>query len=187
VNPLRLAAALLIALAFGALAVPPAAASCATGSPEASPYAFVGTVIATGEGGRVAEVVTDEGEKVTVQGTEDTSWLSDSYTSVDRRYALGARYEFHPLNDESPYSDNACTATRKLSGPALSAFPETRAGGGVLPDWLPVDEQAGPIGYLHFFGPLTLGALALFALLRGFVHLRSADKGAQDHRLDLRP
>jgi hypothetical protein len=121
----------------------------------------------------VAEVVTDEGEKVTVQGTEDASWFSNSYSSVDRRYALGGRYEFHPLNDESPYSDNACTATRQVSGPPLSAFPESRADGSVLPTWLPVDEQAGPLGYVLFFGPLTLGALALIALLRGAARRRN--------------
>lgn len=126
----------------------------------------------------MAEVVTDEGEKVTVQGTEDTSRFSDSYSSVDRRYALGGRYEFHPLNEESPYSDNACTATRKLSGPPLSAFPESRADGGVLPDWLPVDEQAGPLGYVLFFGPLTVATLALIALLRGIVRRRSATSSA---------
>lgn len=99
------------------LGATPAAASCATDSPEPSPNAFLGSVVGTSEGRRVAEVVTDEGEMVTVQGTEDTTCFSDFYSSVDRRYSLGGWYEFYPLNDDSPYSDNACTATRQVSGP----------------------------------------------------------------------
>ncbi|WP_104106189.1 hypothetical protein [Nocardioides sp. 616] len=115
----------------------------------------------------MAEVVTDEAATVTVQGTKDRTWFSNSYSSSDRRYALGGRYEFHPLNDDSPYSDNACTATRQVSGPLLSAFPEPQTREGMLPEWLPVDEQAGPLGYLIFFGPIAVGALALFTVLRG--------------------
>ncbi len=177
-DPFRAAALLWCALTLGVLGAAPAAASCATNSPDPSPDAFVGTVIATSEGGRVAEVVTDEGGKVTVQGTEDTSWFSNSYSSVDRRYALGGRYEFHPLNDDSPYSDNACTATRQVSGPPLSAFPEAQVQDGVLPDWLPVDEQAGPLGYLIFFGPVTVGVLALLALLGGLLRRRRTASSA---------
>lgn len=135
-------------------------------------------MIGTSEGGRVAEVVTDEGATVTVQGTEDTTWFSNSYSSVDRRYALGGRYEFHPLNDDSPYLDNACTATRQVSGPPLSAFPEPEIREGLLPEWLPVDEQAGPLGYLIFFGPIAVGAVALFALLRGLRRRRRAMSSA---------
>ena len=99
------------------LGATPAAASCATDSPEPSPNAFLETVVGTSEGGRVAEVITDEGETVTVQGKADTAWSSHSYSSVDRRYSLGGRYEFHPPNDDSPYSDNACIDTRQVSGP----------------------------------------------------------------------
>ena len=172
VHLFRAAAILLCAWMLGVLGMAPAFASCATDSPDPSPHAFVGTVIATSEGGRVAEVVTDDGASVTVEGTDDTSWSSNSYSSADRRYALGGRYEFHPLNDASPYSDNACSATRQVSGPPLSAFPEASLQEGVLPDWLPVEEQAGPIGYLLFFGPLTVGALALYALIRGIVRRR---------------
>jgi hypothetical protein len=53
-------------------------------------------------------------------------------TSVDRTYRAGAKYEFHPLNDTSPYQDNACTATHLIganspdpSGPAASGDPST--------------------------------------------------------------
>ena len=133
-------------------------ASCG-GPPEPSPHAFTGTVIETGEHGRVATVVTDAGHRVQVLGTQDTSWFTNSYSSVDRRYALGARYEFHPLNGEPPYRDNACSATTHLAGPDLTSV---EAGAQFLPGWLPVDEQAGPLGYLLFGAaaaiPIAVGA-----------------------------
>jgi hypothetical protein len=34
---------------------------------------------------------------------------------VDRQYVVGARYEFHPLNGESLYQDNACTASWQIA------------------------------------------------------------------------
>ena len=171
VHHFRAAALLLCAWTLAFLSAAPAAASCVTDSPDPSPNAFLGTVIATSEEDRVAEVVTDDGTTVTVEGTEYTSWWSNSRSSVDRRYALGGRYEFHPLNEKSPYSDNSCTATRQLSGPSLSVI-SAQAGEGVLPTWLPVDEQAGPLGYLIFFGPIAVGAIVLIAMLRGRVRRR---------------
>ena len=109
-----------------------------------------------------------------VRGDPDTCGFANTYTSVDRRYSLGGRYEFHPLNNQSPYSDNACTATRQLSGPPLSAFPEPQAPEEVLPGWLPVDEQAGPLGYVIFFGSIVAGGLDVFALLRGLIRRQRA-------------
>lgn len=161
-----------LAACAGFLVVPvaaPASASCARQPPD-SPYAFVGTVTATTEGGRIADVVTEDGATVTVQGTQDTSWFSNTYTSVDRQYEVGATYEFHPRNADSPYSDNACTATRHLSGPTAS--PNPPAPTDVLPAWLPVDEQAGPLGYLLFFAPLAAAALALFTVIRHLARTR---------------
>ncbi len=108
---------------------------------------------------------------VTVEGTEAAGWLSDSYSSIDRRYALGGRYEFHPVNDESPFSDNACTATHQLSGPPLTST-ATQSGGGVLPAWLPVDEQAGPLGYLIFFGPIAVAAMLMIVAMRSAARKR---------------
>lgn len=173
VHPSRVAAILLCAWTLSVLAAAPAAASCATDSPRPSPDAFVGTVIATSKGDRVAEVITDEGATVTVQGTEETSWFSNAQSSTDRRYALGGRHEFHPVNDDSPYADNSCTATRQLSGPPLLEI-SAPLREGFLPAWLPVDEQAGPLGYLMFFGPVAVGGAALFAVFRRFVRGRRA-------------
>jgi hypothetical protein len=138
---------------------PPAYASCAV-PPERSPHAFVGTVVQTEEEGRVATVVTDDGREVTVRGTRDTSWWSDSVSSVDRSYVLGGRYEFHPRNAASPYRDDLCTATRQLAGPPPSAVQSPESW---LPDWLPVDAQAGPVGYAAVAAALS--ALLVLAVL----------------------
>jgi hypothetical protein len=162
----RHAVTLVVAAGAFSLLVPSsvARADC-VGPPSPSQYAFMGTVIDTEERGRVATVITDQGQTLTVLGTRDRSWLTNSYTSVDRRYALGGRYAFHPRNSDPPFQDDACSATRQLAGPRLQA-PEPSESAGFLPKWLPVDEQAGPIGYLLFFGPLAAGILFLVVVAR---------------------
>jgi hypothetical protein len=135
---------------------------CATEA-EASPYAFVGTVIETRKQDRIATVITDSGRQVTVVGALDSSWFSTSVSSVDRRYVLGGRYEFHPTNAESPYRDDSCTATRQLAGPRLRPVQPRND---FLPDWLPVDEQAGLVGYLMFFGPAAAAMTLLIVVCR---------------------
>ena len=149
---------MLVAVLLFAAAVasePPAYASCATEA-MVSPYAFVGTVISTERKDHVATVITDSGQRVTVLGTE--GGFAESFRSTDRRYALGGRYEFHPLDGESPYRDNICTATQQLAGPRLRPLPPPND---FLPDWLPNDEQAGFVGYLLFFGPVAAGVVLL--------------------------
>jgi hypothetical protein len=134
---------------------PPAYASCATEA-MVSPYVFVGTVISTERKDHIATVITDSGQRVTVLGTE--GGFPESFRSTDRRYALGGLYEFHPLDGESPYRDNICTATQQLAGPRLRPLPPPND---FLPDWLPIDEQAGFVGYLLFFGPVAAGVVLL--------------------------
>jgi hypothetical protein len=112
-------------------------------------------------------VITDSGRQVKVVGTPDGSWFSRSFSSTDRRYALGGRYEFHPINANSPYQDNSCTATQQLAGPRLRLL---QAPPDFLPPWLPVDEQAGPVGYLMFFGPVA--AAMAFLIVVGHKVLR---------------
>ncbi len=150
-------------MAVATLAAAPAASASCGGPPTESPHAFVGTVIDTREEDRIATVVRDEGRRVTVLGTSDDSWFAESSSSVDRRYALGGRYEFHPTNAADPYRDNACTATHKIAGPEPQPLEPTRE---ILPGWLPVDEQAGPVGYVLFFGPVVAAALGLALLAR---------------------
>ena len=116
------AAAAALGLLLWCVAGPlPASASCA-GTPLRSAAAFTGVVTATPSAGRVATVRTDAGVTVEVRGTP--GGLVGA-SSVDRSYEVGGRYEFHPVNDASPYEDNACTATQLLSpgprpGPALA-------------------------------------------------------------------
>lgn len=88
---------------------PSAAASCAS-PPRPSPYAFTGTVTSVEREGVLAHVLTDDGAEVEVVGSPSETGV----TSVDRTFKPGVRYEFHPLNDSSPYQDNSCTATREL-------------------------------------------------------------------------
>jgi hypothetical protein len=94
----------------------PASAKCVA-NPSASAHRFTGTVIAVQRAGRLAEVQTDDGRTVMVSGTpaEADPPGGVAATSVDRVFAVGARYEFHPINSASPYQDNACTATRQLA------------------------------------------------------------------------
>jgi hypothetical protein len=155
-------------MAAATLAAAPAANASCAGPPAESPHAFVGTVIDTREEDRIATVITDQGRRVTVLGTSDDSWFAESSSSADRRYALGGRYEFHPTNASDPYRDNACTATHKIAGPEPQPL---EAGMEILPGWLPVDEQAGPVGYVLFFGPVVAAALGL-ALLAQFAWRR---------------
>ena len=119
-------------------------------------------------------MVTDAGRQVEVPGRQDTSWFTNSYSSDDRRYALGGRYEFHPLNDETPYRDNACTATRQVAGPELAP---TEVRPEHLPAWLPVDEQAGPVGYVLFTATVAVPA----AVAAGALWLRRRTRQAPHH------
>jgi hypothetical protein len=108
----------------GALVLPaaPASGSCVASVPT-SAVVFTGTVTAVDLDARVATVRTDDGRVVQVVGSPDPTAVA---TSVDRRFVVGSRYEFHPTNDTSPYQDNACTATRQLG--------RAEPGGG--PGWL---------------------------------------------------
>ena len=156
----RVAATIFLALAATLALAGPAQASCA-GPPTDSPYAFTGTVVEVDNSGRVATVVLDDGSEVVVQGGPDLG--GSAATSVDRHYTLGGRYEFHPHNAKSPYEDDACTATQQLSGPTAGPVEPARDR---LPGWVPVDEQAGPLGYLAAGAMVAvvvalLGALAI--------------------------
>ena len=97
---------------LAAITATPAAASCVA-TPHVSPYRFIGTVIRVENAGRTATVRTDDGRTVTVHGSGAKE--PNAATSVDRAYETGVRYEFHPINDSSPYQDNACTATHPIA------------------------------------------------------------------------
>ena len=158
-------AASLLAAALTILVAPTASASCAV-PPMDSPYAFTGTVVEVSDGGREATVRRDDGRTVTVRGSESPGAI----TSVDRTYAVGARYEFHPLNGSEPYRDNLCTATRQLSGPAPAA--PAAENDSSLPSWLPYDPQSGVVSWVAAAGVL-IGVLAV-----GVVGVRWATRRA---------
>lgn len=155
---MRLLAPLVAAVAASLLLAAPAAHASCAGPPKPSPHAFVGTVIEAEADGRVATVVRDDGARVEVHGSPTPH--DGAVTSVDRRFAVGGRYEFHPVNARSPFEDNACTATRQLAGPTPPPPDPARDR---LPAWLPVDEQSGPLGYAALAGSagLALGLLAV--------------------------
>lgn len=135
-----------LAVAAGIASPTVAWASCA-GPPEPSVHAFSGTVVRTSHEGRVAIVRRDGGDIVTVLGGPDAN--GTGLTSVDRRFAAGVRYEFHPFNAQSPFQDNICSATVQLSSPPPpSEVPTVNA--------LPVDAAPGPVRWAV---PVGLGLL----------------------------
>lgn len=133
----RVLAALAVAAGasvVGGLAGPaPAVASCAVPA-RTSANPFVGTVTEVANQGRTATVRTDGGRTVIVQGSEADA--SNSFTTVDRTFDKGVRYEFHPINDATPYRDNACTATRAIGAGAAAGPDGDTSGGGNLPFYL---------------------------------------------------
>jgi len=131
----------------------PAAASCAMPA-KVSPYRFAGVVLATDNDGRTATVRNDEGRTVTVVGAEGGP---GTVTSVDRTYRVNMRYEFHPLNNASPYRDNACTATRELG---VQPAPNATGEGG------PSGPADAPRGWLLPGAVLAAGLALGVALVR---------------------
>jgi hypothetical protein len=114
------------AAAASLLAPAPAQASCVR-SPFTSPHHFTGTVTRLGNAGRTATVHTDDGRTVTVLGSEADG--PNAATSVDRTYQVGVTYEFHPLNDASPYQDNVCTATHAIGAGSPGSTDPAPVGG----------------------------------------------------------
>jgi hypothetical protein len=150
------AAGILSGFVVLAVAVTPAQASCAAGSPPRSAHAFVGVVVATSSAGRMATVRTEDGTTVEVRGTEAPG--ANQATSVDRTYRVGGRYEFHPTNNSAPWADNACTATRLLSvDPAADQATTEEAQANA---WTDVSSVAGVLAGLLAAGCLVIALVA---------------------------
>jgi hypothetical protein len=123
------------------LAAAPAYASCAL-PPRVSAHPFTGTVVSVSNAGRTASVRTDDGRIVVVHGSEADQ--PGAFSSVDRTYEVGARYEFHPINDADPYQDNVCTATHPIlasasarpAGPATPSRADGDPAGGSGVGWI---------------------------------------------------
>jgi hypothetical protein len=150
--------------AIGLTSAQPASAPCAS-TPLISAYRFNGTVTHVSNRGRTATVRTDDGRTVTVRGSQVES--ENAASTVDRAYQVGIRYEFHPVNDASPFQDNACTATRPIA--ATDANTGTAASKGTSTAGLPKNtggRSAGSTIAIGLGGVVILAAGAATWLLR---------------------
>lgn len=162
----------LMAMASAVSMAPAAGASCVS-NPPTSPYSFTGVVLGTELAQRVAYVATDDGRSVMVRGTESTA--DDAFTTVDRTYLTGHRYVFHPVNSESPYQDNICTATTDLgSAPTEQPAAARTTAESELADG--TDDTGIPRTWL------LLGAAAgVVLLLTGVLLVRRGRPSATEH------
>lgn len=142
-------------------ATPSAWASCAQ-PPAVSQHVFAGTVTSTERDGRIARVRTDDGQDVEVDGTPSAT----GGTSVDRTYAVGTRYEFHPLNATSPFQDNACTSTRPLPSQVTASASLAMAPGTPM-----ARSSTGSVAWPGL--PWLVGGVAAAMLLAGIVIARA--------------
>jgi hypothetical protein len=85
---------------------------------------FVGTVTSTSYAGRKATVLVETiwyGPDLPAQVEVIGSPALNAATSVDRSFQQGARYLFVPTNNQSPFQDNACSATQPYT-PEIAAY-----------------------------------------------------------------
>jgi hypothetical protein len=119
----RVWVAVLLAIgAFGVMGTGGAQASCAQmpslqDAAAKAPLVFVGTVVSTSDGDRVARVSVESIWKgpdlpayVDVHGSPASGF--GAATSVDRRFRAGERDLFVLFSDRPPYQDNSCSATQ---------------------------------------------------------------------------
>jgi hypothetical protein len=145
-------------VAAGALiatfATAPAAHASCIANPSPSPYRFLGVVVRTELGQRVAYVRTGDGRDVVVRGT--TATAENSFTTVDRTYLTGHTYMFHPSTAASPYQDSGCSLTADLgTAPTETTLAGPRSEAELVGD----DPATSPVA-LWSLGAL-LGALLL--------------------------
>ena len=112
-------------LASASCIAPPGLGLGGTSLLDGASVVFVGTVLSTSNGDRVARVRVESVWKggpvpvvVTVSGTPDPG---SAATSVDRTFAPGRRYLFLPSNTTSPYQDSSCSATQPYA-PVLDSL-----------------------------------------------------------------
>jgi hypothetical protein len=154
----RLVLAAVIALWIAISGAGSAHASCALPPSlpdeiKSSPLVFVGTVLYTSDGDRVARVRVESIWKgpdlaayVDVHGSPLAG--SGQATSVDRTYQGGTRYLFVLYSAEQPLSDNDCSGTRPYTDDIASLRPDSARGPAPA---TPLDEAqnlAGEHGWL---------------------------------------
>lgn len=150
-----------------------AAASCVMPRPlpeavASAPLVFVGTVVSTSDGDRVAHVKVESIWKgpnlpayVDVHGSPVSGFSTAS--SVDRRYRAGEQDLFVLFSDQPPYQDNSCSVTQPYTA-ALAALAPSDARSPASPTageqiqnlvsqfWLPVGIAALAIAVAVFIG-----------------------------------
>lgn len=126
-------AALLALGAFGVIGTAGAQASCVMPRPlpeavASAPLVFVGTVVSTSDGDRVAHVKVESIWKgpnlpayVDVHGSPASGF--GTATSVDRKYREGERNLFVLFSDQQPYQDNSCSATQPYTAEVAALAP----------------------------------------------------------------
>jgi hypothetical protein len=123
-------AAILVAAALAGIAAP-AHARCAEPSTpkealEINDVAFVGQVLETVGGGRVAVVEVQSiwkgGDIIGVTRVEGGE--PDSPSRDDRTFETGQQYLFFPRNEDPPFRDDGCTATTELTDEVGRLEPE---------------------------------------------------------------
>lgn len=132
-------AGLLALGAFGVIGTAGAQASCAQmpslqEAVATAPLVFVGTVVSTSDGDRVARVSVESIWKgpdlpayVDVHGSPSSG--SGTATSVDRRFRAGERDLFVLFSDRPPYQDNSAAplnGTPRNWGRSLQMTPDRR-------------------------------------------------------------
>lgn len=127
-------AALLALGAFVVIGTTGAQASCARmpslqEGVASAPLVFVGTVVSTSDGNRVARVSVesiwrgpDLPAYVDVHGSPVSGWGAAS--SIDRRYRSGERDLFVLFTDRPPYMDNSCSATQPYTAELGALAPD---------------------------------------------------------------
>jgi hypothetical protein len=123
-------AAMLVAAALAGIAAP-AHARCADlltpkEALESHDVVFVGQVIETVGGGRVAVVEVQSiwkgGDIIGVTRVEGGE--PDSPSGDDRTFETGQQYVFFPRNDDPPFRDDGCTPTTELTDEVARLQPE---------------------------------------------------------------
>jgi hypothetical protein len=174
-------AALLALGAIGLIGTAGAQASCAQMpslqvAVASAPLVFVGTVVSTSDGDRVARVSVESIWKgpdlpayVDVHGSPSSG--SGAATSVDRRFRTGERELFVLFSDRAPYQDNSCSATQPYTE-ALSALAPDDARPAAPP------TAGEELQYLvSLFWPPVLIALLVVAVAAFIMRRRSRSTG----------
>jgi hypothetical protein len=175
-------AALFAVSAFYVIGTAGVEASCVMPRPlpesvATAPLVFVGTVVSTADGDRVAHVKVESIWKghnlptyIDVHGSPASGF--GVATSVDRRYRAGERDLFVLFSDQPPYQDNSCSATQPYTAQVAALAPADAK----LPAPPTAGEQIQNF-VSQYWLPMVLAVVVIaVAALIGMRRLRSATR-----------